>query len=136
MVEQTDQVTWARATTQVARPRHLRRQDIILRSKHQQLREKLNFRAIYPYLNERGLLPYCDQSTLVDETLTEQEKIDTIFASLMKCNKDNYLMEFIDCLKRSEYGTGEGHLELAQSLEAAYEAEADNDDDSDCIQSK
>ena len=134
MVEQIVQVT-DRPCVQVAarlRPRHLSRQDRVLRSKHQELREKLNFRAIYPYLNQHRLLTYCDHSKLIDGTLTEQATIDAIVDNLTKCNKDNYLLDFIDCLKRSEHGTGEGHSELAQSLKAAYEAEAEGEEDSDC----
>lgn len=119
-------------TTHVAkRSSHLRRQDNILRSKHLELREKLNFRAIYPYLNQCGLLPDYDQSNLIDGTLTEQERVDAILDKLTKCNKDNYLLDVIDCLKRSEHGTGEGHLELAQSLEDAYYNETEVDDDSE-----
>ena len=136
MVEQAGQATRALATIHVAkrsrRPRHLRRQDRVLRSKHQELREKLNFTAIYSYLNECRLLPYCDHSKLLDGMLTEQARIDAIIENLTKCNKDNYLMEFIGCLKRSADGTGDGHSELVQSLEAAYEAEPDNEEDSDC----
>lgn len=112
------------------RPRHLHRQDRALRSKHQELREKLNFRAIYPLLNEHRLLPYCDHSVLIiDGMLTEQARIDVIVDNLTKCNKENYLLEFIDCLKRSADGTRDGHPELAESLEAAYKAEAE---DTDC----
>lgn len=137
MVEQAGQATSYRAleTNHVAkrsrRPRHLCRQDRVLRSKHQELREKLNFTAIYSYLNECRLLPYCDHSKLVDGMLTEQARIDAIIENLTRCNKDNYLMEFISCLKRSADGTGDGHSELVQSLQAAYEAEAE-DEDSDC----
>jgi hypothetical protein len=136
MVEQTGRVTRALATIQVAtrprRSRHLRRQDRVLRSKHQDLRDKLNFRAIYSHLNEFRLLPYCDHSILLDGTLTEQARIDTIIDNLTKCNKDNYLLDFIVCLKRSAEGTGDGHLELVQSLEAAYETEPEDEEDSDC----
>ena len=118
-------------TTHVAtRSRYLRRQDNILRSKHLELREKLNVRAIYPYLNQRGLLLDCDQSKLNNGMLTEQERVDNILDNLTKCNKDNYLLDVIDCLKMSEYGTGEGHLELAQSLEVAYYSETETDNDS------
>ena len=137
MVEQADQATSYRVleTTHVAkrsrRPRHLRRQDRVLRSKHQELREKLNFTAVYSYLNECRLLPYCDHTKLVDGMLTEQARIDAIIENLTRCNKDNYLTEFIGCLKRSADGTGDGHSELVQSLQAAYEAEAE-DEDSDC----
>lgn len=138
MVEQAGQIAGELAPIHVAtrsrRPRHLRRQDRVLRSKHQDLREKLNFTAIYSYLNECRLLLYCDHSKLLDGTLTEQARIDTIIDNLTKCNKDKYLMDFIVCLKRSAEGTGEGHSELVQSLEAAYEAEPEDEEDSDCKQ--
>ena len=37
-----------------------------------------------------------------------------------KCGKEDYLTEFIKCLRESEEGTGSAHLELAQSLDDAY----------------
>ena len=116
-----------------SRSRHLRIQDKALWSKHQELREKLNFRAIYPYLNECGLLSaFCSQSKLVDGRVTEQERIDAILSEhLTKCDKDDYLKDFVDCLKKSNDGTGDGHLELAQSLEAAHHAAVNNRYDSE-----
>ena len=136
MAEQAGKATRALDTVHVPkrlqRSRHLCRQDRVLRSKHQELREKLNFTAIYSYLNECRLLPYCDHSKLLDGTLTEQARIDAIIENLTRCNKDNYLTEFIGCLKRSADGTGDGHSELVQSLEAAYEVEAEDEEDSDC----
>lgn len=98
-------------------------QDAVLQSKHLELREKLNFRSIFPYLNSRGLLPDSyDQTKLVDEKATIQQKIDDIITHLPKCGKEDYLNEFIECLRESEEGTGSAHLELAQSLEDAYTA--------------
>ena len=116
-----------------SRSRQLHRQDYVLLSQHPELREKLNFRAIYPYLNQRRLLPDSfDQLKLVDGRATEQEQIDDIVVHLTKCDKDDYLKDFIDCLKMSESGTGGGHLELAQSLETVYNATVNmNDSDYD-----
>ena len=129
MGEAASQVNFV-ATQVASRPRQL--QDDVLLSKHPQLREKLNFRAIYPYLNQHGLLPaFCDHLKLVDGRATEHERIDAILAFLTKCDKDEYLQDFIDCLKRSKDGTGEGHLELAESLEAAYNAAVNDRHDSD-----
>ena len=99
----------------------MRVQDAVLQSKHLDLREKLNFRSIFPYLNSHGLLPESyDQTRLVDEKATVQQQIDDIITHLPKCGKEDYLMEFIKCLRESEEGTGSAHLELAQSLDDAY----------------
>ena len=96
-------------------------QDAVLQSKHLDLREKLNFWSIFPYLNSHGLLSESyDQTRLVDEKATVQQQIDDIITHLPKCGKEDYLMEFIKCLRESEEGTGSAHLELAQSLDDAY----------------
>ncbi len=101
----------------------MRVQDAILQSKHLDLREKLHFRSIFPYLNSHGLLPHSyDQTKLVDENATVQQQIDDIITHLPKCGKEDYLREFIECLRESEEGTGSAHLELAKSLEDAYTA--------------
>ena len=96
-------------------------QDNVLQSKHPQLREKLDFQAIFPHLNQRGLLPpSLDQRKLVDERITVRERIDMLITHMPKCGKEEYLSEFIDCLRESEYGTGTAHSELAETLDTAY----------------
>lgn len=127
MVELNDQINGT-VTRVPTRSHHLCVQDDILRNNHLKLRQKLNFRAIYPYLNECRLLPpFFDQLKFVDGVTTEQERIDAVVVHLTTCKKQDYLQDFISCLKRSKDGTGDGHLELAQSLEAAY-AIADESD--------
>lgn len=104
-----------------SRSLRMRVQDAVLQSKHPDLREKLNFRSIFPYLNSHRLLPDSyDQTKLVDEKTTIQQQIDDIITYLPKCGKKDYLREFIECLRESEEGTGSAHLELAKSLEDAY----------------
>ena len=41
------------------------------------------------------------------------------------CGKPDYLDEFINCLKDSNYGTGDAHSELAETIEKAYKSEMD-----------
>lgn len=111
----------------------MRVQDAVLQSKHLELREKLNFRSIFPYLNSHGLLPDSyDQTKLVDEKATVQQQIDDIITHLPKCGKEDYLKEFIECLRESEEGTGSAHLELAHSLEDAYTAKMEGPDLHEC----
>jgi hypothetical protein len=108
-------------------------QDAVLQSKHLDLREKLHFRSIFPYLNSHGLLPDSyDQTKLVDENATIQQQIDDIITHLPKCGKEDYLREFIECLRKSEEGTGSAHLELAKSLEDAYTAKMGGADLHEC----
>ena len=118
------------------RSRSLCVQDAVLQSKHPDLREKLNFRSIFPYLNSHGLLPASyDQTKLVDEKATVEQQIDDIITHLPKCGKDDYLRKFIECLRKSEEGTGSAHSELAESLEDAYTAqmkELDENSESTC----
>lgn len=47
----------AESTSSSESDRHARIQKSVLRSKHQELRDKLNFHSIYPHLNAYGLLP-------------------------------------------------------------------------------
>lgn len=109
------------------RSHQLRVQDHVLESKHLQLREKLDFRAIFPHLNQHGLLPpSLDRRKLIDEKITVPERIDAIIAHLPKCGKEDYLSQFIDCLRESEAGTGTAHRELAESLYSAYMTEMRN----------
>ena len=104
------------------RDRHRRIQTAVLRSKHQELREKLNFISIYPHLNAHGLLPpTLDQVELVGQRVWGQ--VDRVIAYMPNCSKLNFLDEFIVCLKKSTEGTGDAHMELVQSLEAAYKCE-------------
>ena len=106
----------------------LRVQDHVLESKHPQLREKLNFGAIFPHLNQHGLLPpSLDRRKLIDEKITAQERIDAIIAHVPKCGKEDYLPRFIDCLRESEAGTGTAHRELAETLHSAYVKMRDSD---------
>ena len=107
----------------------MRVQDAVLQSKHPDLREKLNFRSVFPYLNSPGLFPDSyDQTKLVDEKTTVQQQIDDIITYLPKCGKEGYLREFIECLRKSEEGTGSAHLELAKSLKDAYTAKMEEHD--------
>lgn len=108
-------------------------QDAVLQSKHLDLREKLNFRSIFPYLNSHRLLPASyDQTKLLDGKATVQQQIDDIITHLPKCGKEDYLREFIECLRESEEGTGSAHLELAKSLEDAYTAKMKEPDSQEC----
>ena len=112
-----------------SRSLHMRVQDAVLQSKHPDLREKLNFRSIFPYLNFHGLLPDSyDQTKLVVERTTVQQQINDIITYLPKCGKKDYLREFIECLRESEEGIGSAHLEVAKSLEDAYTAKMEEQD--------
>ena len=116
-----------------SRSLHTRVQDAVLHSKHLDLRQKLNFRSIFPYLNSHGLLPDSyDQTKLVQESATIQQQIDDIITHLPKCGKEDYLGEFIECLRESEEGTGSAHLELAKSLEEAYATKMKEPDLREC----
>ena len=108
-----------------ASDRHTLIQTVVLRSKHQELREKLNFHSIYPHLNSHGLLPpSLDQMKLVDRSLiTLSRQIDMVIAYMPNCGKPNFLDEFIICLKKTIHDAGDAHMELAQSLEVAYKSE-------------
>lgn len=111
-----------------SRSRQLCLQDDVLKSKHPQLREKLNFRSIFPHLNSHGLLPHSlDLTRLVDDKTTQQERIDAIITHVPECGKDDYLDKFIECLRDSEADAGDAHSELAETLQTAYTKLTDPD---------
>lgn len=54
----------------------------------------------------------------------EYKKLDLIVRSVPRCGKDDYLVKFIACLRKSsdEEGGMKSHVELADSMEAEYQS--------------
>ena len=73
----------------------------------------------------RHIKDFILQVELVGELGTSQRKIDKVLAHMPDCGKPDYLDEFINCLKDSNYGTGDAHSELAETIEKAYKSEKD-----------
>ena len=111
------------ATTSYSESAHKRIQTEVLLSKHQELREKLNFHSIYPYLNSHGLLDSDDLSLLA---ASSWDQVDRVIEYVPKCGKLNFLDEFIVCLEKSKDGTGSAHEELIDSLQSAYRSKMDS----------
>ncbi len=91
--------------------------DTVLHRLHDECRCLLNFHSIYSLLNSHHLLsPSLDQSVLTSLTTTIEQKIDMVISWLPKCEMDDYLSPFVECLLESALQAGDAHRELADMI--------------------
>lgn len=79
--------------------------------------ERLDIASLLPHLCTHHLLTTFDREKLINQSITNYEKVNHLLTMLPK--KDGWYKKFLDCLCQSAEGTG--HTGLATKLKQKYE---------------
>ena len=79
--------------------------------------ERLDIASLLPHLCTQHLLTTFDREKLINQSITNYEKVNHLLTVLPK--KDGWYKKFLECLCQSAEGTG--HAGLATKLKQKYE---------------
>ena len=98
----------------------------IMAKHHSAIRRSLQVDAVYPHLNEQGLLSDHEKEILLNPYHTRQYKTDRILQWIPR-KGSGALDRFIECLRRSSR-EARGHGELADELQRGVDRDRDHPD--------
>ena len=95
--------------------------DAVWKNNKESIQRYLNIYPVFPLLVQANIVPRDAQEAYVDITI-KPDKRNLIIDSIPKCEQDDYLVRFIECLKNTYEEAGPAHEELVKLLERDYEA--------------